>query len=138
MVADVVQPVGSPARARIGPVTRPRRVRRRIPIENPDHALHDIVDIGEVAPHLAVVEHVDRLAREDRLGEEEQRHVGPPPGSIDGEEPQPGARESVKVRVGMRHELIGFLGRRVERDRMVDVLVHRKGHAGVAPIDRAR
>ena len=65
-------------------------------------ALDDVVDVGEVAGHLAAVEHVDRLAREDRLGELEQRHVGAAPRTVDGEEAKPGGRQAEEVAVGMR------------------------------------
>jgi hypothetical protein len=79
-------------------------------IQHPQDALHDIVDIGKVAPHLPAVEHLDRLACEDRTGEKECRHVGPAPGSIDGEEAQARARDAVKMRIGMAEQFVGALG----------------------------
>ena len=38
----------------------------------------------------------------------------------------------------MRHQLVGLLGRGVQRDRMVDVLVHRERHLGVEAVDGRR
>src|SRR3546814_1651054 len=67
---------------------RPVGIRLGDPVIDPDDAFDDVVDIREVAFHLTVVEDRDRPALEDRLGENEHRHVRPPPGSIDGEEAQ--------------------------------------------------
>jgi len=49
-------------------------------VEDADHALDDVVDLGEVTTVLAVAEDLDRLASEDGLGEFEQRLDNP--GSI--------------------------------------------------------
>jgi hypothetical protein len=40
----------------------------------------DVIHVGEVAAHVAVVEHVDRASGEDRVGEQERRHIGRPHG----------------------------------------------------------
>ena len=53
-------------------------------------ALDDVVDVGEVALHPPVVEDLDRLACEDASRENEERHVRPAPGAVDGEEAQAG------------------------------------------------
>jgi hypothetical protein len=45
------------------------RVGRR-PVEHAQGALHDVVDVGEVALHVAVVEHLDRLALGDGVGKD--------------------------------------------------------------------
>ena len=57
------------------------------------HALDDVARRSEVAPVVAVVEHVDRLAREDVLREQEQRHVRPAPRAVHREEAQAGRRQ---------------------------------------------
>src|SRR5258707_257327 len=102
-----------------------------------DDSLDDIVDIGEIAHHFAAVEHRYRPSGEDSLGELEQRHVRATPGTIDGEEPQSGARQPVKVSVAVRHQFVRLLGRRVQRDRVVDIVVLGKRQPGVCAVDGA-
>ena len=75
---------------RIRIVAGPLRVRRRDAIAGPDHTFGDVLDEREVAFVVAVVEHVDGFALEDVLGEQEQRHVGPAPGTVHREETQAG------------------------------------------------
>jgi hypothetical protein len=60
---------------------------------------------------------------------------GRPHGTIHGEEAQSGGRQLEEVAVGVRHQLVGLLGRGVEADRVVDVVVLRVGHALVAAVD---
>ncbi len=98
----------------------------------------DVVDVGEVARVVTVVEHVDRLAGEDVARELEQRHVGAPPRPVHREEAQSRHRQTEEVRVGVRHELVGLLGGGVDAQGMVDVLMHAEGHRGVGAVDRAR
>ena len=101
-------------------------------------ALRDVADVGEVAAVMAVVEDVDRLAGQDVLREQEQRHVGPAERAVHREEPQARDRQPVQARVRVRHELVALLRRRVQRQRMVDVLVHGERHLGVRAVDGAR
>jgi hypothetical protein len=82
-----------------------------------------------------VVEDVDRPAFEDGLGEQEQRHVRPAPRAIDREEAQAGGRQAVEMAVGVRHQLVGLLGRGVQADRVVDAVVLGERHLGVAAVD---
>src|SRR3546814_6889649 len=75
---------------------------------------------------IAVIEEADGPPLEDRLGEDVGGHVGPPPRPVDSEEAQPGARQPVEVGIALGHQLVGPLGRRIERDRAVDPLVDRE------------
>jgi hypothetical protein len=70
---------------------------------------------------------------EDGLGEQEQRHVRPAPGAVDGEEAQAGGRQAVEVAVGVRHQLVGLLGGGVEADRVVDAVVLGERHRVLPP-----
>ena len=92
-------------------------------IERAHHPLDDVVYIGEVAPHAAVVEDVDRTALEHRPRKQKQRHVGPPPRAIHGEKAQAGRRQAVQMAVRVRHQLVGLLGRRVHAHRVIDAVV---------------
>jgi hypothetical protein len=64
-------------------------------IQGANHAFHDVVDVGEIAAMVAVIENVDGLSGEYLLGEDKQRHIRPAPGTIDGEKPQAGGWQVV-------------------------------------------
>mmetsp|Transcript_59449 Transcript_59449/g.140639 ORF Transcript_59449/g.140639 Transcript_59449/m.140639 type:complete len:306 (+) Transcript_59449:1652-2569(+) len=134
MVADVEHAVGRAGAGRVSRVRVVGRVGRRGAVQHPHDAFGDVVDVGEVADHLAVVEHVDRPPLDDGLGEQEQRHVRPAPGPVHREEAQPRRRQAEQVRVGMRHQLIGLLGGGVQADRVVDAVVFAEGHQRVAAV----
>jgi hypothetical protein len=87
---------------------------------------------------VAVVEHRDGLAFENVAGELEQRHVGPPPRAVDGEEAQARHRKAEEMGVGMRHQLVRLLGRAVKAHRMIDSVADAEGELAVRAIDRAR
>src|SRR5699024_12802426 len=71
-VADIEQPVWSdPTAGRIWRIAAPVRVLLRRRITRAHHAFHNIVDISEAAPMMAMVEYLDRLAGKNRLGEQE-------------------------------------------------------------------
>ena len=123
MIADVVQPAGALA------------VGRRV-VETGEHAGDDVVDVGEVAPHGAVVEHRDRFASEDLAGEDERRHVRPSPRPVDGKEPQPGQRQAVDVGIAVADRLHRLLGRGVERHRVVGAVLDGERQLGVGAVDR--
>src|SRR6266436_5262089 len=96
----------------------------------------DVIDIGEVAAHLAMVKKPDRFALHNRLGKQKNRHIGPSPWPVDSEEPQAGDRKPVEVTVGMRHQLVGLFGRGVETNGMIGLVIDRKWQLGVVAIDR--
>jgi hypothetical protein len=62
------------------------------------HRLDDIVNIGEVALHLAVVVDVNTFTFQHRFRELEQRHIRAAPRAIDGKEAQSGGWDAVKMR----------------------------------------
>ena len=137
VVSDVIKAVRRTAGARVRAVAGPGRVGPGHSVDHPHDPLDEVVDVGEVAPVMAVVEDLDRLARQDTPREQKQRHVGATPRPVHREEPEPGDREAVQMAVGMGHQLIGLLGRGVERHRVVDVVVYREGHAGIGAVNRA-
>ena len=108
----------------------------RFPVDQAADRLGDIVDIGEVAPHLAVVENLDRLAGEDRLGENEHRHVRTSPGTIHRKEAQACRGKPIEMAVGMRHQLVGLFRCSIEADRVIDIVVDRKRQFRVGAINR--
>ena len=100
------------------------------------HSLHDVVDIGEVALAVAIVENLDGLAFHQFVGEAEVSHVGTTSGAIDGEEAKTGRGDVVELRVGMGHQLVALLRGGVEAYGVVHLVVCRIGHLLVAAIDR--
>ena len=115
VVADVVEAKGCIRPVRGAAVGGRRRQR-----QEPQHGFDHVVDVGEVAAHLAVIEQLDRSTGPDGFGEDEIRHVGAAPWAVDGEEAQTRRRQPVEVAVGVHHELIGPLGRGVEAHRVID------------------
>jgi len=65
--------------------------------EELEEPIANVVDIGEIAPHAAFGEELERLARVNRLSKEGRGGVGPPPRAIDIEKAQSCEREPVLV-----------------------------------------
>ena len=61
-------------------------------LHHADHTLHDVVDIGEVAAAVAVVEDPDSLPFEQLVSKAEVCHVRAAGGTVDGEEAETGRR----------------------------------------------
>ena len=100
------------------------------------HSLHDVVNIGEVALAVAIVEYLDGLAFNKFVGEAEVSHVGTAGGAIDGEEAQAGRRNIIEFAICMSHQLVALLGGGVEAHGVVYLVVCRIGHLLIAAIDR--
>lgn len=131
-VADVVDAVRLHAAAGLFlPI-----VGRRI-VQAGHHPGDDIVDMGEIAPHLTLVEHRDRFARQNLLREDPQHHIVPPPRAIDSEEPQTRLRQAIEVGIAFADQLIRALGGGVERDGVIAAILNGEGQLGIAAIDRA-
>ncbi len=99
------------------------------------HSFHDVVNIGEVALAVAVVEYLDGIAFHQFVGEAEVCHIGTTGGAIDGEEAQTGRGDVVELRVGMGHQLVALLRGGVEAHGIVYLVVCRVWHFFVAAID---
>ena len=100
------------------------------------HSLHDVVDIGEVALAVAIIEYLDGFAFHQFVGEAKICHVWTAGGAIDGEEAQTGRGDVVELRVGMSHQLVALLGGGVEAHGVVHLVVCRIRHFLVTAIDR--
>ena len=105
-------------------------------LHDANHSLHDVVDIGEVALAVAIIENLDGLAFHQLVGKAEVSHVGTAGGAIDGEEAEAGRGDVVEFRVGMGHQLVALLRGGVEAYGVVHLVVCRIGHLLVAAIDR--
>lgn len=105
-------------------------------LHDTNHSFHDVVDIGEVALAVAIIEYLDGIAFHQLVGEAEVSHVGTTGGAIDGEEAEAGRGDVVELRVGMGHQLVALLRGGVEAYGVVHLVVCRIGHLLVATIDR--
>lgn len=105
-------------------------------LHDTNHSFHDVVDIGEVALAVAIIEYLDGIAFHQLVGEAEVSHVGTAGGAIDGEEAEAGRGDVVELRVGMGHQLVALLRGGVEAYGVVHLVVCRIGHLLVAAIDR--
>src|SRR5436190_602982 len=107
-------------------------------VDTGDDTADNIVDEGEITMHVATVEDRQRLPLEQRLGEDPHRHVRAAPRSIDREEAQAGHRQAEQMGIALAHQLVGLLGRCVQRDGMVDPVLDPERQRLVAAVDRRR
>src|SRR6266404_3685699 len=120
----------------IDAVANPVRARRRRAIMGRDRTRDDVVDVSKVTGHPALIEDLDRLAGQNRPGEQISRHVRPAPRTINSKKPQPRRRQTVKMAVGMRIQLAAAFCRGIERDRLVDPILDAEGLLFVRAVDR--
>ena len=92
-------------------------------LHHADDAFDDVVDVGEVALALAVIEYLDGLAGFKLVGEAEVGHVRAAGGAVDGKEAEARARNVVELAVGVCHELVALFGGCVQRYRIVDLII---------------
>lgn len=104
-------------------------------LHDTDHSFHDVIDIGEVALAVAIIENLDGVAFYQLVGEAEVSHVGTTGGAIDSKEAQAGRGDVVEFRVGMGHQLVALLRGGVEAHGVVYLVVCRIGHLLIAAID---
>ena len=86
-------------------------------------AFGDVVDVGKVADHVAVVEHLDGFTLRDGSRKEHRAHVGATPRSVNRKVAQARHRDAIKFRIGMRHQLVALLASRIQTNRIVDLVV---------------
>jgi hypothetical protein len=97
--------------------------------------LDNIIDIGEVASAVAIVEDLDGFSLQELIGEAKVGHIGTTGRTIDRKETQACGGDIVEFRVAMRKELVALLGGSIEGYRIIHTVVHREGDLFVATID---
>ena len=110
-------------------------VGRGFVVDAGDRSFDDVIDVGEVTDHVAVVVHLDGLAAADGSCKEHRGHVRPAPGAVDREVAQARHRDAVELAVGVRHQLVALLRRGVERDGIVDLVGLAVWHLRVQAVD---
>lgn len=104
-------------------------------LHDANYTFYYVVDIGEVALAVAIVEYLDGLAFNKFIGEAEVSHVGTAGGAIDGKEAQASRGDVVELAIGMGHQLVALLRGGVEAHGVIHLVVCRIGHLLVAAID---
>ena len=105
---------------------------------DPHQTLHAVVYVGEVPLAVSVVEDTYLLTFYQFVREAEVGHVGPAAGAVDGEEPQARGRYVVELAVGVGQQLVALLGRGVEADGVVHLVVGGVWHLPVGAVDAGR
>ena len=72
---------------------------------------------------LAKIENIDGIPFQNGSGELEKGHIRTAPGTVDGKKAKPRGWDPKKVRIGMRHQFIGFFGRRIQADGVIHVVM---------------
>lgn len=101
-------------------------------------AFHDIIDVGEIALTVAVVEDLDGLSLPEFVGESEISHIRATGRAIDGEETESRGRDIIEFGVSMRQQFVALLRGGIEADGVVHFVVGRVGHLLVGTIDAGR
>lgn len=82
-----------------------------------------------------MVVNLDGFALGNGLGKLLQCHVGPIPGAVHREEAQACCGQPIQVAIGMSHQLVGLLGRGVQAEWVVYVVVHRERHRRISTVN---
>lgn len=105
-------------------------------LHDTDHSFHDVIDIGEVALAVAIVEYLDGVAFHQLVGEAKVCHIWTASRTINCKETQASRRDVVEFTICMSHKLVTLLCGGVEAHGVVHLVVCRIRHLLVAAIDR--
>ena len=72
-------------------------------IKRANHALNDIIDIGEITTVIAVVVNLYCFAFQNGFSELEKRHIWAPPRAVHGEKAQPSCRQVIQMAISVSH-----------------------------------
>ena len=105
-------------------------------LHDANDTLHNIVNVGKVPLAVAKVENLNGLPLQQLVGEAKIGHVWTARRTIDREEAQTRGRNVVELTVGVGHELVALFGGRIERNRIVHLVLDAVGHLLVGAVDR--
>src|SRR6202165_877237 len=96
----------------------------------------NVIDMGEIAAHPAMVKKLDWRAFDTRLDKQKNCHIGPPPWPVDVKKSQARDRKPIEVAVGIGHQLVGLFRRGVETDGTIGLVIDRKWQLCVGAVKR--
>ena len=97
---------------------------------------NDIVDVGKIPIHVAVVVNLDGFPLADFIGKFKIGHIGPAKRTIDRKETQSCCRNPIKMTIGIGHKFVGFFRCRIQTDRMIHIICRRKRRLLLIAINR--
>ena len=98
-------------------------------------AFDDIIDKGEVAAAVAIIEYLNVLATDEFVGEPKVGHIGSAGRAIDREETETRGGNVVEFAIGMGQKFVALLGGGIKRDGIVNAVVGAEGNLLVSAID---
>ena len=104
-------------------------------LHDSDDSFYDVIDVGEIALAVAVIEDFYRIPLYQFVGKAEIGHVGPAGRTVDSEEAKTRAGDIVEFAVSMRHQLVALLRGGIEAHGVVHLVVCGIGHFLIAAVD---
>jgi hypothetical protein len=86
---------------------------------------------------VAEIEDLNRLAGKELAGEDEERHVRPPPWTVHREKSEPADRQAKQMGIGVRQQFVCLLGRAVKAHGVINRVFHVEGQLAVRSVDGA-
>ena len=87
------------------------------------HSLHDVVDIGEVALAVAIIENLDGIAFHQLVGEAKVSHIRTTCRTIDSKEAKACRRNIIELAISMGHKFVTLLGGCIKRYRIINLVI---------------
>ena len=106
-------------------------------LHHTDDSFDDVINVGEVALAVAVVEDLDGVALHQLVGKAKVGHVGTTGRTIDGEETETCGRYVVELAVGVCHQFVALFGSGIEGHGIVNLVISGIWHFLVGAIDAA-
>ena len=107
----------------------------RCTFHDTEDALDDVINIGEVAAAITVVEDLDGIAFEEFISEAEVCHIGTTSRTVNGEEAETRGGDIVEFAVAVSKEFVALLGCCIETDGVVYPIVGAERYFLVAAVD---
>ena len=102
----------------------------------PQHTLDNVVDVGEVALAVSVIENLYGFSPEQLVRKSEVSHIRTAGRTIHREETQAGGRNVVELGIGVGHQFVALLGSGIEGNRIVNLVVRRVRNLLVRTVNR--
>ena len=105
-------------------------------LHHAEHSLYNVIDIGEVPLAVSIIEYLDLVTLDKLVRKSEIRHVRTSGGAIHREEAESRRRNIVQLAVCMSHQLVALLRRRIERNRVVYLVIRRIRNLLIRSVNR--